>query len=290
MSQKEQFLFEVYVDIYTESGLLKYVHKSTANQGGSLDIEFSLPFDNSSDQSTGEVTIWNMSRVSANRIHQGDRVQIRAGYRNDIGIIFDGHIFRTTIPNFEDADQQYILRVVEGNEYRRNKDIKLTFGEGTNARTIINKITQKSGINLNIISMKENHVYKEGYSVDGSPFDALSEVAEDCHSALYYRRGQLTLRYMYDGNNTGTWQLNNGTGMISSPVMERRDDDWLKSEDNDGNGRYQYSVDSILNYRITTGEYVHIKSTFVDVNGTVISGEHSFDGTSPTTSLEIGVQ
>ena len=82
----------------------------------------------------------------------------------------------------------------------------------------------------------------------------------------------------------------NGSGLISSPTMERRDEDWVKDEDDDGMGRYQYSAESLLNYRITTGEYVHIQSMFVNITGTVISGEHAFDGTSPTTSIEIGVK
>lgn len=287
MSEVTQFDFEIQLNIWTDTGELVYHHRKSND---SMDIEFSLPFDNTSDQSVGEVTIWNMSGISFNRIHENDRVQITAGYHGDTGIIFDGHIFKATTPTLEGGDHKYVLRVVEGQNYQKLPDVSLTFGEGTAASTIINRIVSVSGIKLNIVSMREDHIYSEGYTADGSPLDALSEVASDTHSALFYRRGQLTMRYMYDGNNTGTWELNNSTGLISSPTMERRDDDWVKDEDDDGLGRYQYSVDSLLNYRITTGEYIHIHSTFVNLTGAVISGEHSFDGTSPTTSMEIGVK
>lgn len=287
MADTPQFNFEIKVKIWTDTGELIYNHFKEKN---SMDIEFNLPFDNTSDQSVGEVVIWNMSGISFNRIHENDRVQITAGYHGDTGIIFDGHIFKATTPTMEGGDHKYILRVVEGENYKKLKDVSLTFGEGTRASTIIKRIVDASGIKLNVVSMREDHIYSEGFTVDGSPLDALSEVASDTHSALYYRRGQLTLRYMYDGNNTGTWELNNGTGLISSPTMERRDEDWVKSEDDDGQGRYQYSAESLLNYRITTAEYIHIHSTFVNITGSVISGEHAFDGTSPTTSLEIGVK
>src|SRR5699024_1350251 len=263
MSVTKQYLFEVYVEIHTNGGILKYVHNNNISQ--SMDIEFSLPFDNTSDRSVGEVTIWNMSKISFNRISQGNHIVIKAGYHGDVGVIFDGEIFRTTVPSREGGDLNYTLRVVEGKEYRKLKHISLTFGEGTTAKTIINKIVQKTGINLNFVSLGRNYVFKEGYTVDGSPFDALSDVAEQSRAALYYRRGQLTMRWLYDDKVTGNFYLTNNTGLISSPTMERRDDDWVEDDDNDGMGRYSYSADSILNYRITTGEHIHLKSEFVDV-------------------------
>lgn len=96
---------------------------------------------------------------------------------------------------------------------------------------------------------------------------------------------------MYDGNDTsGMFMLNNSTGLTNSPTMERRDDDWTKDDDDDGQGRYQYSAESILNYRVTTGDQVKLQSEFIDIVGTVLSGEHSFDGTNPLTTLELGVK
>ncbi len=283
-----QYLFEVYVDIYADSGTMHYVHTNDAAK--SMDIEFNLPFDNTSDRSVGEITIWNMSRTSFNRISQGNRVVVKAGYHNDVGVLFDGQIYRTTVPSREGGDLNYTLRVVEGNDYRKLNHVSLTFSEGTDATTIINKIVQVSGINLNFVSLRRNYVFKEGYTVDGSPYDALSDVADQSQSALFYRRGQLTLRWLYDAEVSGNFILNSKTGLISSPTMERRDDDWVEDDDNDGQGRFQYEAESILNYRITTGEHVHLVSEFVDIWGAVLSGEHSFDGTNPITSLELGVK
>ncbi|MDF8368841.1 hypothetical protein G9403_03710 [Weissella paramesenteroides] len=288
MAVTMQYLFEVYVEIYTNGGTLKYVHNNNPSQ--SMDIEFSLPFDNTSDRSVGEVTIWNMSQISFNRIAQGNRIVIKAGYHGDVGVIFDGEIFRPTVPSREGGDLNYTLRVVEGKEYRKLKHVSLTFGEGTTAKTIINKIVQTTGINLNFVSLGRNYVFKEGYTVDGSPFDALSDMAEQARAALFYRRGQLTMRWLYDDKVTGNFYLANNTGLISSPTMERRDDDWVEDDDDDGLGRFTYSADSILNYRITTGEHVHLKSESVDVWAAVLSGEHTFDGENPTTSLELGVK
>src|SRR5699024_11244650 len=76
MSVTKQYLFEVYVEIHTNGGILKYVHNNNISQ--SMDIEFSLPFDNTSDRSVGEVTIWNMSKISFNRISQGNHIVIKA--------------------------------------------------------------------------------------------------------------------------------------------------------------------------------------------------------------------
>ena len=110
MAVTKQYLFEVYVEIHTNGGILKYVHNNNISQ--SMDIEFSLPFDNTSDRSVGEVTIWNMSKISFNRISQGNHIVIKAGYHGDVGVIFDGEIFRTTVPSREGGDLNYTLRVV----------------------------------------------------------------------------------------------------------------------------------------------------------------------------------
>lgn len=284
----KQFSFETYVDVYTSTGTLHYVHNRAVSQ--SLDIEFSLPFDNTSKRSVGEVTIWNMSRTSFNRIHQGDRVVIKAGYHGDIGVIFDGEIYRTTVPTRDGGDYNYILRVVEGRDYEHLKHISLSFSAKTSARTIINKLLSKTGIKLNFVSLGTEYVYKEGYTIDGSPYDALSDVVNQAKSALYYRHGQLTIRNPHDGKKDAIYEINNGTGLISSPVMQRRDEDWFESDDDDKQGRYAYSFDMLLNYRIATGAYVHLHSEFANVYGTVLSGEHSFDGTNPQTTIELGVR
>lgn len=57
-------------------------HKGTADFADKdIDpIETIMEWTNMVDQSVGEVTIWNMSRISFNRIKQGDQIQISAGY------------------------------------------------------------------------------------------------------------------------------------------------------------------------------------------------------------------
>lgn len=284
MANIEQYLFEVNVTIWTGSGILKYRQNTNID---SAHINFSIPFTDTSDPSVGEIIIYNMLPGNFSRIKAGDRVLLIAGFHGDIGTVIDGHIYNTTTPTKDGGDVRYVLRVIDGTDYRRKGHMSKTFAKGTMIGTAINQIANSAGIVLNLISLSNNSALKDGYTVDGSPIDAIADLVDQGKSSIYYAAGKLTVRYLHDGFGAPSFDLNNATGLLESPQMERRDEDWLETDDNDKKGRYVYNVTSILNYRFTTNGYVHLHSKFTNVNATIMSGEHSFDGDSPQTSLEL---
>lgn len=117
--------------------------------------------------------------------------------------------------------------------------------------------------------------------------DTLTTIAGDCKTSLFYLRGQLTVQYIY-GSTKGTdnFELAYASGLLQIPTREDRDEDWQDADDDDGLGKFSWSVDSILNYHMTTFSTVHVKTQYVNTTMRVLNGEHSFDGTQPTTSFE----
>ncbi|KRK40791.1 phage protein [Loigolactobacillus bifermentans] len=283
MASKPQYKFYIKVVVDTDSGQLIYEYNKTSNW---LEIHFTVPFSNEAEKNISEITVYNMNPTDFNRIKKGNKVSLYAGYAGDVGLLMSGTIYRTTIPYLEDADTAYVLRVLEGQDYTKMKKVNLTFGKGAYASDIIKSVASKAGINLTYISLKDNKRYDDGYTADDHPFDVLSEIADDCKTSLFYLRGQLTLRYVYDGNGADSFELGYNTGLLESPTREDRDDDWTDYDDDDGLGAFAWSANSILNYHLTTFAYVHLKTQYVNQGVMVISGEHSFDGEQPTTSIE----
>lgn len=282
MSDKVQFNFQCKVVIHTNSGTLTYEYGKMAN---SIEIHFSVPFSSETEKHITEITMYNINPGHFNSIKAGNKVELYAGYAGDVGLLVSGTVYRTTLPTMEDADTAYVIRVMEGQDYSRKPKLNLTFANGTYASTIMQQVVARSGINLHFVSFKENKRYGDGYTADDHPMDTLSEIADDCKSSLFYLRGQLTMRYVYDGNQSDAFNLNSGTGLISVS-RESRDDDWNDSEDDDGMGKWSYDVESILNYHLTTFAWVQLKNKYVNAGVMVANGEHSFDGTEPRTSFE----
>lgn len=283
---KTQFNFEVKCVVETNSGTLTYQYGKMAN---SIEIHFNVPFSDQPEKNISEITLYNINPDDFNRIQAGNKVKLSAGYSGDTGLLVSGTIYRPTVPTLEEADTAYVLKVLEGQDYSRLAKQNLTFAKGTYASDIVKSVVSKSGINLSYVSLKTNKKYDDGYTADDHPMESLSTVADDCHTSLFYLRGQLTLRYIYDGYGADAFELNYGTGLLQSPTRESRDDDWVDNDDDDGLGKFSWSVDSILNYHLTTFANVHVKTQYVNTSVMVINGEHSFDGDQPTTSFE-GVQ
>jgi hypothetical protein len=280
---KDQYNFEARVEVTTSSGSLKYYYGKRTDY---IEIHFSVPFSNDTEKNIAEITLYNINPSDFNRIHKGDKVKLYAGYSGDVGLLISGTIYRTTIPYLEEADTAYVLRVMEGQDYTRKAKQHLTFGKNTYASTIIKKVASNAGIKLNYVSLKTNKKYKDGFTAEDHPMDTLEQIADDCKTSLFYLRGKLTLRYVYDGNSYDQFDLNYDTGLLESPTREDRDEDWEDGDDDDGLGKYSWSVNSILNYHLTTYAHVSIKTKYIKQTVRVISGEHSFDGEEPTTSFE----
>lgn len=281
---KPQFNFEVKVVVHTANANLTYQYGKMAN---AIEIHFTVPFSNETEKHITEVELFNIDPKHFNLIKPGNKVELYAGYHGDVGLLVSGTIYKTTIPTLKDADTAYKLRILEGEDYTKKPKINLTFAENTYAKTIIPQVVRAGGINLRNVSLKDNKLYKDGFSADDHPLEVLETLAEDCKTSLFYLRGQLTLRYVYDGSIDGQFDLGPTTGLIEGPTRESRDDDWADyEEDDDGLGAWSYSATALLNYHLTTFSSVRIHNKYVNVTAMVINGEHSFDGEEARTEFE----
>lgn len=281
---RAQFGFECMVKVYTRTGTLTYQYNKDHTKV--TEIHFTVPFSSASEKHIAEITLYNINPGHFNSIRQGDKVELFAGYHGDTGLLLSGTIFRTTTPTLEDADTAYVLRVLEGQDYTRLPKQNITFAAGTYADTIVKEVARRSGIQLDFISINKNKRYEEEYTAEGHPMEILSTIANDTKTSLFYLRGRLTFAFVFAGRNAELFNLTPQTGLIGSPTVASRDDDWQDEEDDDGYGHWSFSCTSILNYHLTTFSRVDVKSKYLTHGMYVINGEHTFNGTEARTNFE----
>lgn len=213
-------------------------------------------------------------------------MELFAGYHGDTGLLLSGTIFRTTTPTLQDADTAYVLRVLEGQDYTRLPKQNITFAAGTYADVIIKEVARRSGMQLDFVSINKNKRFEEEYTAEGHPMEILSSLATETKTSLFYLRGRLTFAFVFAGRNAELFSLTPQTGLIGSPTVASRDNDWQDEDDDDGYGHWSFSCTSILNYHLTTFSRVDVKSKYLTHGMYVINGEHTFNGTEARTEFE----
>ena len=276
--------FEIMVKVYTKNSTLTYQYNKHADK--STEIHFTVPFSTETEKQITEIVLYNINPGHFNSIKCGDKVELFAGYHDDNGLLMSGTIFRTSTPTLEDADTAYTLRVLEGPDYTTLPKLNITFAKGTYAETIVREVARRANMQLNIMNTNFNKRYDEEYTAEGHPLEILSQIAEDTKTSLFYLRGKLTWASIFNGRNAETFNLNVNTGLIGSPVVESRDDDWQDWDDDDGLGRWSFSCESILNFHLTTFSRVEVHSKYLNHGMYVINGEHTFDGEEARTKFE----
>lgn len=276
--------FEIMVKVYTKNSTLTYQYNKNADK--STEIHFTVPFSTETQKQITEIVLYNINPGHFNSIQRGDKVELFAGYHDDNGLLMSGTIFRTSTPTLEGADTAYTLRVLEGPDYTTLPKLNITFAKGTYAETIVREVVRRAGISLNLMNTNINKRYDEEYTAEGHPLEILSQIAEDTKTSLFYLRGKLTWAFIFAGRNAETFNLNVNTGLIGSPTVESRDDDWQDGDDDDGLGRWSFSCESILNFHLTTFSRVEVHSKYLNHGMYVINGEHSFDGEQARTKFE----
>ena len=240
-----------------------------------FEIRFSVPFSDTPTPSQSEITLYNLNEKSIGIIKKGNFVRITAGYRgSSFGVITEGTITEVRASLLEGVDRVTTFTILEGKDYSEHKEVNISFGNGTDANTILKRVSSTAGIPIAEIKLKNNKIYGSGYTADGQAMGVLEEVAEACETSVYYKRGQLMIKNFRDGN-TERLRLSPETGLINQPS---------KVEADDYTG---WSVQSLLQHKVSTGTAVTLDCKNVKGDFYVKSGTHTYDGSNFTTNCEV---
>ena len=282
MVKENQFNFQARLQIFVDGGtlLLKYPD---------FEIHFTSDFSDEPTPSQTSIQIYNLSYKTRNKIKKGQGITLLGGFDGDLGVITKAKIKYIHPPVQDGGDAMFEIVCIEGDDYTKDKrefveekvtksnQIQISFQKGVRARFVLQQLSNRANIPLQIVSLKNDKDYPNGFSASGRPVDAMQEVAEYTGSKLMYRRGSLIVRDTHQGFDT-KFILDSAHGLISSPQREE-DDDWTG-----------FSVQSVFNYLFATASIINMNSWYVRGMFRVKSGTHTFDGVKAETQMEVEYQ
>ena len=230
-----------------------------------FDIEFDVPFSNSATPDIAEITIYNLSNDSIASIKGKAYTHLNVGYGDDVGSVLVGNI-ESVNTHSNGVDRVTRITVSDGATEWRSKDVDKTYKEGVKASYMMRDLANSLGLEVAEIRPARDKSYEGGKTFSSTIGAALVELTEDTNSKIFVDKGKLYIREEARGTSTG-FILSSDTGMIGSPESAIQEED--------GKQVRTYSVQSLLNHRISTDSIIEIKSRHINGRFRVVSGEHS---------------
>lgn len=286
---KVHYLYSPIVKLVLKTKTQKLTFEYNQNTGQNWNIQFSVPFSDSGTAQTCTITIMNLSASHRKLFKKGEKVTLSAGYYEDgIGILSEGNITHISPYTSDGTNNTFSFTYKEGSEYAKSKAVKksisASFAKGAKLKTIINRVASKGKVPLEKVDLKNNKAYKKGYTAKGKPLTVLKSLAKAGGSELFLRRGKYYIIQMgkangYDEHILLTTKVkgqHGGTGLIQYPT--------INEDDNTA------EIVSLLRYQVSTGSVVQVDDRFLKGTYRVKSGEHAFDGSAFTTTMEVAIK
>jgi len=260
-------LFKRYVEVVT--GNLKFNNTD-------LDIEFEVPFDDDLEPNISEVTIYNLSESTRNKLKRGETISINAGYVEDKGLILNGRINSISTTPLG-ADRATVIKVLDTYPFNVKKTLQRSYKGKIKADAILKDLTKALGLKVAILKLPTNKVYDKGFSINGEIFKKIQDVANDCGASAYISRQQTYIRPITEGDNH-RFILSPDTGLIGSP-------EYFENE-RKGVIVKGYKAKSLLEHRMNTASIIELQSIVTKSKVRVKKGKHICKGNSFYTEVE----
>lgn len=258
---------------------IEVIFDATKIESPEMHIDFRVDFDNSSDQDKAQVTLYNLSEDTNQKIQLAQQAEIRAGYEDDIGTIFTGSIYQVR-GEVVGPEYELTIEAVDGplNSGQRfasiwDRKISRTYRRGIRASRILNDLfSALTDYNIGEIDLPRDIQYGEGRSFFAPIKDVIKQVASECGAKLQIVSGSVIIRPEQRGDITAT-VLTPDTGLIGSPTR-------MEEDDQEG-----YAVTCLLNHNIQGDSVIKIESRHVNGLYKVIRGSHN--GSDFATEVEV---
>lgn len=259
------------MDTAQPDGQFGRVVKITSNGvtiDNSLDLEFTVPFDDDTEANEAEIRVYNLTKTTIGRLRPNNEISITAGYKKDTGVIFSG-VISTVKTRWSGQDKITTITAIDCENLKERDVDSIAFKAGVKASYILRSLVDRLGLPVACFKIRRDHTYKDAVTVSGGLMSAIKQYAEVCGVSAYINKRKVYVRHLKDGDNLG-FTVDADTGLIGSPEEFTEE---IQSED------YTDTVEGIkfkmlLEHRITTASIIRLKSK--DYSGTyrVREGEH----------------
>ncbi|WP_419957210.1 phage protein [Psychrobacillus psychrotolerans] len=241
-----------------------------------LDIEFNIPFDDDLEPNLSDLTIYNLSSTTRNKLKRGQLITVNAGYKDDKGVILSGYIDYVT-SSLKGTDRSTLIKVIDSQPFNSKKTLQKSFKQKIKADQLIRELAKAINLKIAVIKLPNNIIYKKGFSIDDVVIKKIQDIAKDCGASAYISRSQAYIRSIKDGDNH-RFVLNSDTGLVESPEYFE--------EEKDGKTIKGYKAKSLLQYRMNTASIIELQSVETKSKVRVRKGKHICNGSSFYTEVE----
>ena len=235
---------------------------NTVINSDELDIEFDVAFDDDLEANEAQITVYNLSDNTINKLTYHAYITVEAGFDDDTGVIFRGYIVKTTTTH-EGADKVTAIRCLDDVSERTLEEI--TYAAGTTASYILKDLLNRTGTPIAVFNMRRDWTY-----------------SQVCGVSTFVRNGKLYSRHIKTGDNIG-FTLSEDTGLIGSPTSYEEE---LTAEDfkETING---WDVEMLLQHRISAGAIINLTSIEAKGQYRVRSGRHRYSNGECVTTAKL---
>ena len=249
--------------------------------GSSLDVEFTIPFDDDAEANEAELIVYNLKGDTLSQIKNDAVVTVTAGYGDDTGVIFTGRVSYKK-SKYVGVDKQTVIYAIDREGKKERKIDSISYKKGVKASYILKDLIQRLKLPIAVFKVRRDYVYKDAVTVSGTLLSNIKQYSEVCGVSTYIHKGKVYSRWVKDGDDIH-FELSADTGLLDSPEPFE--------EEYSGDGVSEtikgYRCKMLLQHRIGVASVVTLKSKNVSGSFRVRKGTHSFNGTDFTTEIEV---
>lgn len=242
-----------------------------------LHIEFEVPFDDDHLPNSAIIKIYNLVHDTREKIKEGERLTLNAGYEGDVGQILSGKITAVWSDKVG-QDRATRIRVVDEQGTKSKKKVEKSYKKAVKSSTIIRDVANAIGMKIKVLELPNDKLHKKGYSCNGKGVDTIKSLAEDCGASFYPILGQWYIRDIRKGDNIN-FELSPSTGLLGVP--ERFTKKYQKKSTRG------FKIEALLQHRVKTAAILKLHSKTVTGTFRVIGGKHIATKDDFQTHLEV---
>lgn len=218
-------------------------------------IQFSVNQAISPTTNTTECSVFNLAAQSRDQlVKPGQILELSAGYGTDLEVLAVADVTQV-INSFSPPDIQTKFKCDDGAIPLRDRKINITFSEGTQLKTVVDKLADQLALSVRATGIEIKGQYVKSVSFSGRVKDALDRVAAKGDFIWSIQNRELQLSPAKQANEGRGVLLTAETGLLSSPSqLDDQQDVALRGL---GPG---YSVSSLLNPKIRPGDRIRVES------------------------------
>lgn len=249
-------------------------------ESSQLDLEFDIPFDDNLESNEGEIIVYNLSNDTIKKLKAESELSIEAGYTGDTGVLFKGFI-KKAFSHREGADKVTTIKIID--DIGKKESLNLSYKEGTTASYILKDLLNKTGLPIAKFEIERDWSYENDVTIDEPIESAIKKYSEVCGVSTFTSKGSIYCCKVSKVSDDVVFNVNEGTGMISSPSPF---EETTKSEDYEDTIE-GYEVEMLLQHRMAVGALINLKSEQYSGKYYVKSGRHRFNESECITTVKV---